>query len=181
MHGHHHHHHHQHQGGGWDQQQGGSWTGSYQQQGGSWADPYQQGGTWTDPYQQQAGSWTGSYQQQGGGWTDPYQQGGTWTDPYQQQAFEKHPAAHNRKYLDLAQRHRKSTHPHHKFEADPSISSLVDLRSQCPPVYDQGHLGSCTANALAAAFEFDEMKMNASLVCPVGCLSTTTNARRKAT
>jgi C1A family cysteine protease len=31
----------------------------------------------------------------------------------------------------------------------------VDLRDSCPKtVYDQGHLGSCTANAIAAAFEF---------------------------
>jgi len=34
----------------------------------------------------------------------------------------------------------------------------VDLRAQCPPVYDQGQLGSCTANAIAAAVEFDLMK-----------------------
>ena len=41
----------------------------------------------------------------------------------------------------------------------PSLQTLpqcVDLRSKCPPVYDQGELGSCTANALAAAYEFDE-------------------------
>ena len=34
----------------------------------------------------------------------------------------------------------------------------VDLRAQCPPVYDQGQLGSCTANAIAAAIEFDQRK-----------------------
>jgi C1A family cysteine protease len=34
----------------------------------------------------------------------------------------------------------------------------VDLRSQCPPVYDQGQLGSCTANAIAAAIQFERMK-----------------------
>jgi C1A family cysteine protease len=34
----------------------------------------------------------------------------------------------------------------------------VDLRTACPPVYDQGALGSCTANAIAAALEFDQMK-----------------------
>src|SRR5947209_1398220 len=34
----------------------------------------------------------------------------------------------------------------------------VDLRTACPPVYDQGQLGSCTANAIAAALEFDRMK-----------------------
>jgi hypothetical protein len=34
----------------------------------------------------------------------------------------------------------------------------VDLRPGCPPVYDQGHLNSCTANAIAAALEFLETK-----------------------
>lgn len=34
----------------------------------------------------------------------------------------------------------------------------VDLRHLCPPVYDQGELGSCTANALAGAYQFDEIK-----------------------
>ena len=29
-----------------------------------------------------------------------------------------------------------------------------DLTGQCPPVYDQGQIGSCTANAIAAAVEF---------------------------
>ena len=34
----------------------------------------------------------------------------------------------------------------------------VDLRHNCPPVYDQGKLGSCTANAIAAAYEYDMLK-----------------------
>ncbi|MGD0330429.1 MAG: C1 family peptidase [Nitrososphaeria archaeon] len=38
------------------------------------------------------------------------------------------------------------------------LPSSVDLRPQCPPVYDQGQLGSCTANAIAADLEFDQMK-----------------------
>jgi C1A family cysteine protease len=33
----------------------------------------------------------------------------------------------------------------------------VDLRPQCPPVYDQGQLGSCTANAIGGALEFDQI------------------------
>lgn len=36
----------------------------------------------------------------------------------------------------------------------------VDLRGQCPPVYDQGDLGSCTANAVAAAVEFDRKRQD---------------------
>jgi C1A family cysteine protease len=51
----------------------------------------------------------------------------------------------------------------HLFAAPPAVvASLppsVDLREQCPKgVYDQGRLGSCTANAIAAAFEFDLLK-----------------------
>jgi C1A family cysteine protease len=33
-----------------------------------------------------------------------------------------------------------------------------DLTAQCPAVYDQGQLGSCTANAIGAAFEFELLK-----------------------
>jgi C1A family cysteine protease len=39
-----------------------------------------------------------------------------------------------------------------------ALPSQIDLRSGCPPVYDQGQLGSCTANAIAAALQFDELK-----------------------
>ncbi len=38
------------------------------------------------------------------------------------------------------------------------LPAKVDLRRGCPPVYDQGQLGSCTANAIGAAVEFDERK-----------------------
>jgi C1A family cysteine protease len=38
------------------------------------------------------------------------------------------------------------------------LPKSVDLRSGCPAVYDQGDLGSCTANAIAAAVEFDQRK-----------------------
>jgi C1A family cysteine protease len=48
------------------------------------------------------------------------------------------------------------------FAAPPAtlgaLPASVDLRGQCPPVYDQGALGSCTANAIAGALQFDEMK-----------------------
>src|SRR5579884_454170 len=39
-----------------------------------------------------------------------------------------------------------------------TIPPKVDLTAKCPPVYDQGQLGSCTANAIAAAVEFGLMK-----------------------
>src|SRR5215475_14032113 len=38
------------------------------------------------------------------------------------------------------------------------LPESVDLRPDCPPVYDQGQLGSCTANAIGAALQFDQMK-----------------------
>jgi len=50
----------------------------------------------------------------------------------------------------------------HLYAAEPGIllklPASFDLRSQCPPVYDQGDLGSCTANAIAAALQFDQIK-----------------------
>jgi C1A family cysteine protease len=44
------------------------------------------------------------------------------------------------------------------LETLPAVGALpasVDLAPLCPPVYDQGELGSCTANAIAGALEFD--------------------------
>jgi C1A family cysteine protease len=40
------------------------------------------------------------------------------------------------------------------------LPSKVDLRPNCPPVYDQGQLGSCTGNAIAGAVQFDREKQN---------------------
>ena len=44
------------------------------------------------------------------------------------------------------------------------LPAKVDLRPRCPKVYDQGQLGSCTANAIAGAIEFDLMKQKAKKV-----------------
>lgn len=47
------------------------------------------------------------------------------------------------------------------FAAVPNLSSLpprVDLRPGCSPVEDQGHVGSCTANAVVGAVEFKRRK-----------------------
>jgi len=39
---------------------------------------------------------------------------------------------------------------------------VIDLRHNCPEIYNQGKLGSCTANAIGGAYEFDEIKENES-------------------
>ena len=44
------------------------------------------------------------------------------------------------------------------LELLPALPPHVDLRTKCPAVYDQGRLGSCTANAIAGAIQFDRMK-----------------------
>lgn len=53
-------------------------------------------------------------------------------------------------------------HRNHLFSVPPSVAialpTSVDLRPQCPPVYDQLTLGSCTSNAIAGAIEFDRLK-----------------------
>jgi C1A family cysteine protease len=46
------------------------------------------------------------------------------------------------------------------------LTPSVDLREQCPPVYDQGQLGSCTANAISGAFEFEQMKQKLTPFMP---------------
>lgn len=35
-----------------------------------------------------------------------------------------------------------------------ALPGSVDMRAKCPPVWDQGELGSCTAQAITAAVEF---------------------------
>jgi len=40
------------------------------------------------------------------------------------------------------------------------LSKIINLRNDCPDVYNQGVLGSCTANALAFLFEYDEIIKN---------------------
>jgi C1A family cysteine protease len=56
----------------------------------------------------------------------------------------------------------------HFFSAPPvtALPPAIDLRPDCPPVYDQGQLGSCTANAIAAAVEFDRKKENLTDFAP---------------
>jgi C1A family cysteine protease len=48
-----------------------------------------------------------------------------------------------------------------------ALPASVDLRAKCPKeVYDQGQLGSCTANAIAGALEFDQIKQSLPTFTP---------------
>ncbi len=42
----------------------------------------------------------------------------------------------------------------------------ADLRDGCPPVYDQGELGSCTANAIAAAVDYAHHRTEGVFITP---------------
>lgn len=52
----------------------------------------------------------------------------------------------------------KYSHSRMALEAPPKFPSKVDLRSMFGPCYDQGDLGSCTGNGIAAVLEFDRKK-----------------------
>jgi C1A family cysteine protease len=53
-------------------------------------------------------------------------------------------------------------HRDYLFAASRSIlaklPAKIDLTKKCPDIYDQGQIGSCTANAIGGAIEFDQMK-----------------------
>jgi C1A family cysteine protease len=52
------------------------------------------------------------------------------------------------------------------FRFPKGLPTAVDLRPECPPIYDQGDLGSCTANGIAAAIEFDQRKQHSKEFIP---------------
>ncbi|HWB14740.1 MAG TPA: C1 family peptidase [Pirellulales bacterium] len=62
--------------------------------------------------------------------------------------------------------HRDFTYaaPGRRTTAD--SETTVDLRPHCPPVYDQGPVGSCTGNAIAAALEFAMIKQGEDAFTP---------------
>jgi C1A family cysteine protease len=47
-----------------------------------------------------------------------------------------------------------------------SLPSSWDLRGECPAVFDQGDLGSCTANAISFAMCFNQIKMGGPSFIP---------------
>ena len=49
----------------------------------------------------------------------------------------------------------------HNFTVE-NLPSSTDLRPKMPPVYDQGQLGSCTANSIAGLVEYDNPNLTPS-------------------
>jgi C1A family cysteine protease len=47
-----------------------------------------------------------------------------------------------------------------------ALPTAVDLRPDCPPVYDQGQLGSCTANSIGGAIQFEQIKQKVKNFVP---------------
>lgn len=45
-----------------------------------------------------------------------------------------------------------------KIVAPHDLPPMIDLRSGCPEVYNQGNLGSCSSNAIGGAFQFEQKK-----------------------
>lgn len=48
----------------------------------------------------------------------------------------------------------------------PQPSTVVDLRPLMPPVVDQGQLGSCTANAIAGAYDYELARQQKPYIYP---------------
>jgi C1A family cysteine protease len=47
-----------------------------------------------------------------------------------------------------------------------ALPEEVDLRAKCSPVVDQGQLGSCTANAIAGALDFERGRQGLPFIAP---------------
>lgn len=61
----------------------------------------------------------------------------------------------------------KQAHPLYMARVEAAaLPPLVDMRPECPPVYDQGDLGSCTGNTFAGMGEFLLMKQKLPTFVP---------------
>lgn len=54
----------------------------------------------------------------------------------------------------------------YKAQRGITVPKIVDLRSKCPPIVDQGQISSCTANAIASAIQFDAMQQKTQDMTP---------------
>jgi C1A family cysteine protease len=59
-----------------------------------------------------------------------------------------------------------------------ALPPAVDLRPTCPPIYDQGQIGSCTANALVGGMNFLEIKDKKNAAIMLSRLFVYYNERR---
>jgi C1A family cysteine protease len=73
-------------------------------------------------------------------------------------APKKPTRVYNRKNKTLD--NRDEVYAGHRLFAGAAIPSKVDLTPHTGPVFDQGELGSCTANACAGALEYEENIQN---------------------
>ncbi len=81
----------------------------------------------------------------------------------QQKSRTRRPLAHGLGWVrDVPDRRDHSYSP--PPELLRNLPRKVDLRRHFPPVYDQLHLNSCSANAIAAAMQFDAIKQGAKEV-----------------
>ena len=68
-----------------------------------------------------------------------------------------------RQHPDKLKHRKHSLHSHHhRHHKHPELPVKEDLRDKFPPVYQQGQIGSCTANALVAALQYDHPQMMGS-------------------
>jgi C1A family cysteine protease len=67
----------------------------------------------------------------------------------------------NKNFMKRVYGWKKQPHDKRDFKCTLSVANLpalVDLRPKMPPVYDQGQIGSCTANAIGGAIEYEHVK-----------------------
>ena len=76
------------------------------------------------------------------------------------------PSRLNRKYGYFRSPHKNLFAAHYARKSAEPLPTAVDLTPLCPPVYDQGQLGSCTANAIAGAYQFERMQAQMSALTP---------------